>query len=910
MTDSPCLFPQIITSRPVVHNAFPIRDPHPYRIAIIGEAPGEDEENVRVPFYGKSGQYLNGKLADAGIDRARIFVGNVCQVRPPGNRISLFPWNGPEITDGIAALREDLQQFGPNICVLLGNTPLHLAKANTQLGFGTDSGELEDGEEEKRSKYPFKITKWRGSLFLGPIPNTPFTNRKCIPSLHPAGVLRNFSGNPLLGCDLVRARQEGETPELTLPKRELLTGLDAATLCHLMDTWPAGLRCSVDMEGGLPANKVNDAVKADSKKRRHIGWRCVSLSASPAKAFAIAWWKFDLDDHARLLQSFARLMWRMDVPKVLQNALYDAFVQTFGYGIPIRNIAEDTMVKGWEIYSELPKGLGVMASVYTREPHWKDEDMYETTGEALAVGCCKDTSVTLEICQVHDSCLDPSAPQGSGPLTDEQRRKARVHYYANMRMLQPLLYMELRGIKYDLESVARRAKEVRTDGWTDEKGIFNPPINQIGNRLCQIAGTEVRGPSGCIADKRLAKLMYEKLGYEPQFKVENGRKTNKFTTDIDALLKLRRKLPGDEFLNGVIRHRHLEGLLETLNIKADADGRVRCAYNIVGTETGRLACKTSPTGAGANLTTITKKLRYNYAADPNCDFGQHDLSGADGWTVAAHCARLGDPTMLNDYLAGLKPAKIIALLYAFGFDVNSLDTESLLWWSSKESFKAVSQTVGTGIYDCCKVVQHGSNYEMGVPTMQMNVMKKSFKESGVPIYMEHRDAVALQGYYFSRYLGLKTWHQWAESHLVAHGTLTSASGHTRVFFGRRYGAYIHDTVKEFLADEPQQNTTYATNLAMERLWTDSENRHQGLVLTDAYETYIATLEGKPGALFIEPLHSVHDALCTQSPTANRIWVGHKVKQWFNNELEIAGQKITIPFEGAFGPSWGELPHSI
>jgi DNA polymerase I-like protein with 3'-5' exonuclease and polymerase domains len=78
---------------------------------------------------------------------------------------------------------------------------------------------------------------------------------------------------------------------------------------------------------------------------------------------------------------------------------------------------------------------------------------------------------------------------------------------------------------------------------------------------------------------------------------------------------LGKKYSGDAFLAGILEHRHLEGILETLHVQADADGRVRCAYNVVGTETGRFSCKTSPTGAGTNMTTITKKLRHNYVAD-------------------------------------------------------------------------------------------------------------------------------------------------------------------------------------------------------------------------------------------------------------------------------------------------------
>jgi hypothetical protein len=291
------------------------------------------------------------------------------------------------------------------------------------------------------------------------------------------------------------------------------------------------------------------------------------------------------------------------------------------------------------------------------------------------------------------------------------------------------------------------------------------------------------------------------------------------------------------------------------------------------------------------------------------DFFQCDLSGADGWTVAAHCAKLGDPTMLEDYRAGLKPAKIIAGLHCFGADFNKLDRESLAYWGTKPKFAAISSTVGTGIYDCAKVIQHGTNYLMGIPTMQTNVMRKSFKESGVPIYMDHKTAQTLQSHYLSRYPGVATWHQWCEAQLVAYGKLTSASGHTRVFFGRRHGKDIKDTVKEYLADEPQQNTTWATNLAMLRLWNDPENRVDGLVV-EAYETWQATLKGTSGGLIVEPLHQVHDALCGQWPTSRRDWAAAKMHEWFQNDLTIAGYKITIPFEGAFGPSWGETPFSI
>lgn len=808
-------YPTIVSTRRIVRNQMPHAEPTSYHIAIIGEAPGEHEENYGVPFVGPSGQHLDRELRGVGIERNRCFVGNVCQVRPPSNNIGLFDWNGSEIQDGLKQLNEDLALFNPNLCLLLGNTPL-------RAGLNPSA----------------KVTDWRGSLFVGR--DAPFIGRKCLPSLHPAFVLREFSGNPLFRFDLQRARQEGESPFLQLPERELITNYDAATLCHIMDTWNAGLRCSIDIEGGIN------------------GWPCVSICARPTKSITIAWGKFDGSSHARVLQSFARLMARQDVPKVLQNSLYDNFVLSYAFGIPIRNVVEDTMLKQWEIYCELPKGLGTICSIWTREPFYKS-DRKSDDGETFFRYCAKDSAVTLEACNAMDSAFPDLA--------------AQQHYRKNVEMLNPLLFMELRGIRYDQEHVRQNLQ-----GTTKE-------LQEVGEALRKAAGTELRGAKGSLSAQRLAKVLYSEKGYPPQFAKEKGRKTEKLTTDVEAILNLRKKLPGDEFLNGILQHRHLEGILETLSIKPDSDGRVRCGYNVVGTETGRLTCYTSPTGAGANLQTITKKLRVNYIADPGYDFFQCDLAGADGWTVAAHCQRLGDPTMLQDYYAGLKPARILALLYELGADVNLLDRDSL-----RNACRAVDPD--GWLYFASKRVQHGTNYMMGIPTMQTQVMKDSYKLSGTPIYMEHSDCRKLQELYFSRYPGIRRWHQWSESKLVADGTLTSASGHTRVFFGRRFGKDIHETVKEFLADEPQQNTTWATNLAMLRLWNDPDNRRND------------------GSLIIEPLHQVHDALCGQWPVSAREWAKTKVRSYFQNELAIAGVKITIPFEGAYGPSWGECKTPI
>lgn len=843
---------QIVTSRRIVPNLFPIDEPTTSRIAIIGEAPGEQEENYGIPFVGKSGALLNGILQEVGINRNKCFFGNVSRSRPPANRFGAFDWDGPEIQGGIAQLNHDLEQFNPSIIVALGNAALHLVK----------KGNVNPGRVKGEHGFFGTINAWRGSLFW----SIPY-NCKAIASLHPAFILREFSGFPLLKFDLKRARDESGIRELLLPERELLIP-GGAELCYLMDTWPAGHRCSLDIEGGLPTSVVHpdELVKNAKKpkdKRRTYGWPCVSICGRPNKSYTIAWGRFNEDDHRRTLSSFARLMFREDVPKVLQNQLYDNFVLSYGYGIPIRNVTEDVMIKGWEIFAELPRGLSTQASIWTRQPHWKDDSMYNSTGDGLFRGCALDSAVTLEICIAQDSVLTG---------------QSRIHYDKTIELQRPFLYMELRGISYDQSNATEMLRKT------------NKKLAALGKFLENKAGEKLRGPAGALSSKKLTEYLYLRGGYPAQYKKENGKKTDKLTADNEALLRLKRGRELDRFLSNVLRHRHFEGIRETLQITADADKRVRCGYSLEA-ETGRVKCYTSPTGSGANLQTIQKALRYNYRADPGYDFFQADLEGADGWTVAGHCKRLGDPTMFDDYRAGMKPAKIIALMYWFGAEINSLDRDSLKFAHDK-LFPIVKKLVGEWLYLGCKRVQHGSNYLMGIPTMQLNVLRDSYKESGKPVYLEASDAKRLQDCYFTRYPGVKFWHQWAQAKLLADGQLTSASGNTRLFFGRRFGEGLNDTVKEFLAHEPQNNTTWATNLAMLRLWSDPENRRAN------------------GSLIIEPLHQVHDALCGQWPQDCRAWARNKVRSYFQNTICIAGTELVIPFDGGWGESWGDCNNPL
>ena len=799
----------------------------PYRLAIVGDFPGTDEEQFNKIFIGTSGRIITNLLANAGILREASLFSNITQTRPNRGDFSTFDWNGEEIQNGIKQLKTDIEWCNPNIIILLGNAPLHLGMV----------GNIAPGRDRKGDfVFPNKISVWRGSLFTSK--TGIFEGRKCIGTFHPSAIIRNYDWMPLLRFDIQRAREESFFPELTLPTRVCDVNLPVSSLVDKMDAIQSGV-IAIDIEGGLDS-----------------GMKCISIATSANYAFLVPFNHHGRDADWQLLAALKRLLENENVGKILQNSLYDNFVLIYGYKIHVRNVCWDTMLSGWEIYPELPKSLATQTSIWTREPFYK-ADRKTTDLDTFWRYCCKDSMVTYEIAHCHETAMTATANEHFGGLMDT---------------LNPFLYMKLRGIKYNSAQA------------TELMAPLKIQQDELQTRLDALAGHAVNISSPA----QIKKLLYEERGLPIQkTKTYSVDEESKETADRKALLALQKKArhPEDKaILSTIMRWKALEGVRKQLSVVHCPDGRSRSNYNVVGTDTGRVSCSKSDTGFGTNLQTITKKLRSLYCADDGYYFFQCDLSGADGWTVAARCAEMGDSTMLLDYQAGLKPAKIIALMSMdeYGPSVNQL---------SRAELKDLCQKVdGDGwLYFACKRVQHGTNYTLGKQTMSDQILEDSYKLLGRPIYVAPRDCEALQRLYLVRYPGLPRHQANVKRQLETTSTIICASGHARRFFGRKHD---HATFRAACAQEPQHNTTYITNQALLRLWEDPENRRPD------------------GSIIIEPLHQVHDALCGQFPQPQTEWAIKKIFEWFQNPIQIGSTSLIIPFEGGYGPSWGELPNKI
>ena len=89
-------------------------------IMIVGEGPGQKEDEIGKPFVGDAGMLLNKMLKAINIDRKNIYITNVVNYRPPNNRKP----EPAEIIRYSNFLREHVSIIDPKILILMGSTAM------------------------------------------------------------------------------------------------------------------------------------------------------------------------------------------------------------------------------------------------------------------------------------------------------------------------------------------------------------------------------------------------------------------------------------------------------------------------------------------------------------------------------------------------------------------------------------------------------------------------------------------------------------------------------------------------------------------------------------------------------------------------------------------------------------------
>ena len=155
-------------------------------IMIVGEGPGQKEDEIGKPFVGDAGILLNKMLKSINIERKNVYITNVVNYRPPNNRKP----EPVEITKYSNFLRKHISIIDPKILILMGSTAMESL-------FGSN----------------IKITKERGSWKDIIINNKTYL---CMITFHPAYLLRQPENKKYSWMDLKEIRKKIDQLNISL----------------------------------------------------------------------------------------------------------------------------------------------------------------------------------------------------------------------------------------------------------------------------------------------------------------------------------------------------------------------------------------------------------------------------------------------------------------------------------------------------------------------------------------------------------------------------------------------------------------------------------------------------------------------------------------------------------------------
>ena len=289
-----------------------------------------------MPFVGPAGTVLENCLHAAGLIRSECYLTNVVKVRPRNNVIDPYfsSTKGTFTAEGmewVNFLREELDSQGANVIVACGAT------AQAALT-GTH-----------------KVMKYRGylmeSIGLSRL-------RKVIPTIHPAAALRGmYIYRHMIAADLKKAKVESTFPELKRPDRQIIFNFQ--TVSEVLD-W-------------LEYYEKADIVAFDIEVLNYEV-SCISFASDEKIAISVPLAdKWTEEEELLIWRAIQRVLGNSASIKVAQNAIFDVHFLLTRCGVEVRGSIHDTMIGHHIMYSELPKGLAFLVSVYGgSQAYYKD----------------------------------------------------------------------------------------------------------------------------------------------------------------------------------------------------------------------------------------------------------------------------------------------------------------------------------------------------------------------------------------------------------------------------------------------------------------------------------------------------------------------------------------------------------
>lgn len=599
-----------------------------------------------------------------------------------------------------------------------------------------------------------------------------------------------------------------------------------------------------DVFGG-PDKKDKDNVEAGTTLITCCSWaglhptQGIATFVLPLITFGEDYWRSN-SEYAEALQCMQRIN-ASAVPKVMQNGMYDS-THYIRYHAEPHNFTLDTYGMGWAEYSELGRDLSYLSSLHLFDHlHWKEDlaTAKKNKDQYLYWSYnAKDSWRTLRI-------------------AIEQLRNlpayARTNYAKHFKMVYPALYCSFEGLHVDntirLQVKAEAEKKQEAALVTLQTMFADPNFNpgswqQVELYIYRVFGAKKPniGKSKSCTDEKNLKAVGEQHPLLARI------------TDEILIYRENAKAIGTYF--------------EFKQINS----RLLYALDPFGTETGRMACRSSSLWAGTQVQNIPPYAKRMLLADEG-----YELVEIDNKQSEARC---------TGYLA--KEYNLVAALE----DATRDFYKQLGTLFFQIPYEQVTDFFRNAVL---KRIVHGTNYMMGADTFIENigaqVLYETAQKLGIEIVLVavRNDptkmtlkafAKSLLDVYHKPFPRIRAWYQELYSEILATGMIVSPSGITRRFFGNI--VKDHKMLRSAVAHVPQ-------NLSVEIL-------NEGF-----YKIYKQLVLPSEGRFRLKA--QIHDSIMAQYKQEERhIWLP-KMKELMRNPVNIYGRELLIPTDAKAGRSW-------
>lgn len=571
---------------------------------IVGDAPTEQCLRRGEPFIGGGGFELTKMLSEAGIRREDCYLTTVIKSRAWGESFIAekkkdttpqhITFQGKPITqrllDGCMELRAEIERVKPNVICTVGDLALFALTGET-------------------SSFNYRSSIMDSRLVEG---------YKVIPTLKVDLVHTQWARRPWMVHDFKRVKKNSTEPGLFLRDYSRLIAENNS---------PVWFHTLVEKLNWIHATfgNTDQPVACDIEtKLGHI--TCISFAWAPTEGLCVqlaplhspeGFWT--LDQETALVERILKIL--RDCHLIGQNFNYDSqYIERHWGVIPPR--VSDTMLMQHSAFSNLPKNLGFLSSMYCDDHlYWKDDRTDWKEGEdgenemKYWEYCTTDSCRTLAVYHVLKSVL-----KGMGlEKVNEFQQQLRPRVLKTM----------IRGVRVNHEKRAALSMSLMQEAQTRQNWLREVLEQEIN----------IRSP------KQMQDFFYRQMGMKALHS-----KTGGVTTNDTALRTLGAREP---ILWPVIRKiaelRSL-GVFHSTFVLAplDSDRRMRCSFNIAGTETYRFSSSKNAFDTGMNMQNIPKggdtgdledalelpNIRELFIPDEGMTMFDIDLDSADAHIVA------------------------------------------------------------------------------------------------------------------------------------------------------------------------------------------------------------------------------------------------------------------------------------